>query len=89
VGAFFAAIANNIFVGTYLPPIARFSLTSIVEILGLATIFLTLVQSAISLYIEDTMGREKLRRVFDQVSFIVFLIGYTATNLLVPLAAKS
>jgi hypothetical protein len=89
VGAFFAAIANNISLGTYLPPIARFSLTSIVEILGLATIFLTLVQSAISLYIEDTMGREKLRRVFDQVSFIVFLIGYTATNLLVPLAAKS
>ena len=89
VGAFFAAIANNISLGAYLPPIARFSLTSIVEILGLATIFLTLVQSAISLYIEDTMGQERLRRVFDQVSFIVFLIGYTPTNLLLPLAARS
>ena len=89
VGAFFAAIANNIFVGTSLPPIARLSLTTLVNTLGLATIFLTLVQSTISLYIEDTMGREKLRRFFDKVSFTVFLIGYTVTNLLLPLAAKS
>jgi hypothetical protein len=89
VGAFFAAIANNIFVGMYIPAIDRFTLTAMVNALGLATIFLTLVQSTISLYIEDTMGREKLRRFFDKVSFAVFLIGYTAVNLLLPLAAKS
>jgi hypothetical protein len=89
VGAFFAAIANNIFAGSSLPPITRFSLISMVNTLGLATIFLTLVQSTISLYIEDTMGREKLRWFFDKVSFTVFLIGYTVTNLLLPLAAKS
>jgi hypothetical protein len=89
VGAFFAAIANNIFVGASLPPTARFTLTAMVNILSLATIFLALVQSAISLYIEDTVGREKLHRYFDKVSFTVFLIGYTATNLLLPLAAKS
>ena len=88
IGAFFAAIANNISVGTSLAPIQRFTLMAMVNALGLATIFLTLVQSAISLYIEDTMGREKLHRFFDKVSFTVFLIGYTATNLLLPLAAK-
>jgi hypothetical protein len=88
MGAFFAAIANNIFVGTSLPPVGRFHLTAMANALGLVTIFLTLVQSAISLYIEDTMGREKLHRFFDKVSFIVFLMGYTATNLLLPLAAK-
>jgi hypothetical protein len=88
IGAFFAAIANNFSVGTYLAPIDRVTLTTMVNALGLATIFLTLVQSAISLYIEDTMGREKLRRFFDMVSFTVFLIGYTATNLLLPLAAR-
>jgi hypothetical protein len=89
VGAFFAAIANNISVGASLPPVGHFTLTAMVNALGLATIFLTLVQSAISLYIEDTMGREKLHRFFDKVSFAVFLSGYTATNLLLPLAAKS
>jgi len=30
-----------------------------------------------------------LRRFFDKVSLTVFLIGYTATNLVLPLAAKS
>ena len=35
------------------------------------------------------MGQEKLRRFFDKVSFAVFVIGYAATNLLLPLAAKS
>ena len=89
IGAFFAVIANNILVGAFLPPQGRFSLTAMVNALGLATIFLTLVQSTISLYIEDTMGRGKLRRLFDKVSFAVFLIGYTAANLLLPLAAKS
>jgi hypothetical protein len=89
IGAFFAVIANNILVGSLLPPQGRFSLTAMVNALGLATIFLTLVQSTISLYIEDTMGQGKLRRLFDKVSFAVFVIGYTATNLLLPLAAKS
>lgn len=59
-----------------------------VTMIGLATIFLTLVQSTISLYIEDSMGQERLRRLFDKVSFIVFLIGYGVVNMMVPLAAR-
>ncbi len=31
----------------------------------------------------------QLRQFFDKVSFPVFLMGYTGTNLLPPLAAKS
>jgi hypothetical protein len=89
VGAFFACVGNNIFVGTVLPPAEGITLSSMVNGIGLATIFLTLVQSAISLYIEDTMGRERLRMFFDKVSFTVFLIGYGVVNLLLPLAARS
>jgi hypothetical protein len=88
VGAFFAAIGNNIFVGTILPQAERVTLAGMVNGIGLATIFLTLVQSAISLYILDTMGREELRRFFDKVSFAVFLIGYAVVNLMLVLAAK-
>ncbi len=88
VGAFFAAVGNNVFVGTSLPPTGRIALADIVNVIGLVTIFLTLVQSAISLYILDTMGRERLSRFFDKVSFAVFLIGYAVINLLLPLAAK-
>jgi hypothetical protein len=89
VGAFFAAVGNNIFVGSMLPPAEGIALTGMVNAIGLATIFLTLVQSTISLYILDTMGQEKLRRFFDKVSFVVFLIGYAVINLMLPLAARS
>jgi hypothetical protein len=88
VGALFAAVGNNIFVGTMLPPAEGMTLTAMVNAIGLATIFLTLVQSTISLYILDTMGQEKLRRFFDKVSFVVFLIGYAVVNLMLPLAAR-
>jgi len=89
VGAVFAAVGNNIFVGTMLPPAGEISLAAMVNTIGLATIFLTLVQSTISLYILDTMGQEKLQRFFDKVSFVVFLIGYAVVNLMLPLAARS
>jgi hypothetical protein len=43
---------------------------------GLATIFLTLAQSAISLY-------------FFDVTLAVFFVGYVAVDLALPLAARS
>jgi MFS family permease len=87
VGAAFAAIAKNIYVGASIPATNRFTLMAIVNALGIATLLLTLVQSALSLYSLDTLGQEKLYRVFDKVSFAVFLIGYTVANLMLPLAA--
>jgi hypothetical protein len=87
VGAFFAAVGNIIYIGSLLPRASGLTLTDMVNAIGLATIFLTLVQSAISLYIFDTMGREKLSRFFDRVSFAAFLIGYAVINLVLPLAA--
>jgi len=87
VGAFFAAVGNLIYIGSLLPRASGLTLTDMVNAIGLATIFLTLVQSAISLYIFDTMDREKLSRFFDKVSFAAFLIGYAVINLVLPLAA--
>jgi hypothetical protein len=89
VGALFATVGNNIFVGTMLPPAEGITLIAMVNAIGMATIFLTLVQSTISLYILDTMGKEKLRRFFDKVSFVAFLVGYAVVNLVLPLAARS
>jgi hypothetical protein len=43
--------------------------------------------SALSLYILDTLGQEKLYRDFYKVSFAVFLTGYTVANLMLTLAA--
>lgn len=89
VGAFFAAVGNNIYVVTLIPPSENISLANMVNGIGLATIFLALAQSAVSLHIMDTMGRERLSRVFDMVSFAALFIGYAGINLILPLAARS
>jgi hypothetical protein len=89
VGAAFTAVANIIATGALLPRAEGFVLADMVNSVGFVTIFLTLVQSAISLYFYDTLGREKLSRFFDHVSFAVFFCGYVAVNLALPLAARS
>jgi len=88
VGGFFTSVGNNIFVGTLLPHSDRLALTDMVNATGLFTIFFILLQSVISLHIYDTMGNEKLSRFFDRVSFAVFLIGYVALNLALPISAR-
>lgn len=89
VGAVFAAIGNMIAVAGILPRAQQATLADMVNVLGMVTIFLTLVQSTISLYLHDTMGLEKLSRFFDRVSFAVFLVGYALVNIALPLAARS
>jgi hypothetical protein len=89
VGAFFAAVGNNIVAASVIPQAKRMTLTSMVNAAGFVTILLTLVQSAVSLYVLDTMGLNRLRRLFDRVSFALFLTGYLAVNLLLPLAARA
>jgi hypothetical protein len=88
VGAVFAAIGNMIAVAGILPRAQQATLADMVNVLGLVTIFLTLVQSTISLYLHDTLGLEKLSRLFDRVSFAVFFVGYVLVNITLPLAAR-
>ena len=89
VGAAFTAVANIIATGALLPRADGLVLADMVNSVGFATIFLALVQSAISLYFFDTLGKEKLSRFFDHVSFVVFFVGYVVVNLALPLAARS
>ena len=89
VGGFFAGVANNIMVGWMFPPGEGITLTAMVNLIGLVTIFLILAESTISLYILDTRSQERLSRVLDRVSFVVLLLGYVVLNLILPLAARS
>jgi hypothetical protein len=88
VGAFFAVIGNSIYVQSFLPVSDRVSLADMVSGIGLTTIFITLVQSAVSLYVFDTQGKEELSSFFDKVSFVALLLGYVILNALLPLAAR-
>jgi hypothetical protein len=89
VGAFFSAVGNNIYVASQMPQSDRITLTAMVNLIGLVTIFLTIVQSAVSLYMLDSMGRERQSKLFDVVSFAALFIGYVAVNVVLPLAARS
>jgi hypothetical protein len=88
VGAFFAAVSNNVYVSTLLPPSDQLTLVDMVNAVGLLSIFFVTVQSAVSLYILDTLGRPQLSRFFDRVYFVVILLGYLSLNLALPLAAR-
>jgi hypothetical protein len=87
VGAAFAAITNNILVATSIPTVDRFTLTSMVNLVGLATIFMNLVESALALYVEDTLGNERLRVLLDRISFVIFVSGSVALNVIFPVAS--
>lgn len=89
IGAFFAAVGNYIYLGTQLPPADRITLAVLVNLLGLLTIFLTLVTSIISLHIFHAKERQHLSHVFDWISIAVFGIGYVTVNLLLPYAAMA
>jgi hypothetical protein len=88
VGGFFAAVSNNTFVAGLLPASDRITLASMVNATGLATIFLVLVESAVSLHLQETLRQERLAQLCDRTFFVVVLIGYVAVNLTLPLAAR-
>jgi hypothetical protein len=87
LGAFFAIVANNIFISSILPPTEKTTLTGMVNAVALATIFVVLAQSAVSLHLADRCGRGRLSRIFDRMSFAILLPCYIGVNVLLPFAA--
>jgi hypothetical protein len=87
VGAFFAGVANAYIVSSLLPDSGAMSLADTVNGIGMGTIFATLVQSTISLYIYDIRGDVALSRLFDRISAVIFVTAYVAINVAVPWAA--
>ena len=88
IGAVFAAVGNNIVAGMSLQNAEGVTLLQMVNAVGLATIFLTIVQSSVSLYIYDSLGRTRLSRTLDMFCFAAFVVGYVGVNVALPLAAR-
>ena len=88
VGAFFAAVGNNISVASMMPDAGGITLVQMINAISLVTIFLTLVQSAISLHAYDSLGRERFSVLFDRISFVLIAAGYAFLNVLLPMAAR-
>ncbi|OQW91776.1 MAG: hypothetical protein BWK79_16180 [Beggiatoa sp. IS2] len=87
VGGLFTAVANTYITSTLLPDTGIMTLTDMVNSIGMGMIFLTIIQSAISLHFLQQEENETLSWIFDKVSFIIFLTVYIIINLAIPTAA--
>ena len=87
VGALGAVIVNTYITSSLVPDTGVMTLADIVNHVGIVTIFLTLLQSAISLYLYERRGKKTLSRLFDKVSLMVFIAGYLVINVVLPWAA--
>lgn len=87
VGAVFAAVANSYVTASLTPQSNVASLADAVNGVGTMTILLTLVQSTMSLAIEERQSESGLSRRFDRLSFWLFLVGIAAVNVAMVVAA--
>lgn len=87
IGGLFAAVANSYATSSLIPDTGIATLADVVNGLGTMMILVTVIQSAVSLYIFEHLGHESLSRRFDRVSFAVLAIGYVGVNLTLPLIA--
>jgi hypothetical protein len=88
VGALFAAVANSYLIAALVPDTGEFSLADMVNLLGIVTILITLVESTVSLYLYDHRGERELSRSLDRTSFIVVSVGFAAAVAMMLLGAS-
>lgn len=87
VGAFFASIANTYITSALIPDTGVLTLADTINGMGMMLIFLTVVQSTISLYIYDIRDNIPLSKAFDKVSIVGFILGTIAVNAAMPFMA--
>jgi hypothetical protein len=80
VGALFAAVANSYVVNSIVPETGAFSLVDVVNVLGILTILVTLIESTISLYLFDRCGEQALSQRLDRTSFKILVTGFISVN---------
>ena len=86
VGGFFAAVANSYITSTYLPDTGVMTLMDFVNLLGLVTIFLCMIQTVISSRI--AASDKDFSRRFDKLSFGLIAFIYFGLNIALPLVAR-
>ncbi|MDX1963165.1 MAG: hypothetical protein SFX18_08425 [Pirellulales bacterium] len=89
VGGLFAAVANSYITSALLPDSGILVLADLINELGIFMILLTLIQSAISLYILEKLEAETFQRWFDRISFALLGSGYVLLNVALPWSATA
>lgn len=88
VGALFAAIANTYITSSLVPDTGVLTLADLINGIGILIIFLSLLESTISLYLYDRKGKVELSRLFDRVSFVIFFAAYVLINVALAWASS-
>jgi len=83
IGAFFAAVASSYITSSELPGIGILTLSDLVNILGMLTIFLSVLCSIIVMKIAEDDKQLRLAKLFDKISLGIFLAGYIVANIVV------
>ncbi len=89
VGGFFGAVANTLVTATAVPDSGVMTLLDMVNGFGMVLIFLTLVQSTVTLYLYDILDQKELSQKFDSVSKLVFAGGFIVFNIVVPVVGMT
>lgn len=87
IGAFFAAVASSYVTTTELPGIGILTLSDLINILGMITVFLSVLCSIIVMKVAEDETKLGLAKIFDRLSFMIFLIGYIGANIVIALMA--
>lgn len=80
-------MANAYLVGSLVPDTGVFTLADLVNLVGVVTILVTLIESTVSLYLYDNRGEIELSRRFDRASFWIIGCGFLFLNIMLPLVA--
>ena len=81
VGALFAAVANYYNLLSMQPVVNYMTLADSISLIGIVVILLTMVESSISFYMYDNLGKKRLSKQFDIFSAITMVSCYIFINL--------
>jgi hypothetical protein len=89
VGAFFASVGSSYINLNQLPGVGMVTLIDMANGLAMATIFLTLLGSALSSRITNDDAQHDIAQMFDRFSLVIFITGFVSVNLLMAILAVS
>lgn len=88
IGAFFASVASSYVTSNEMPGMGILTLSDLINILGMATIFLSVLCSIIVMKIARNDQKLGLAKFFDRLSLTIFLVGYLIANIVIAQMAS-
>ena len=89
VGAFFAAVGSSYVNLSELPGVGMVTLIDMTNGLTMVTIFLSIMGSVLSSRIAINESQLAIAERFDRISLVIFMVGFTAVNIVMALLASA